>query len=136
MMHFKWALVVGLSLALLGCNAQPKRADEAGRVLIESGNLTHLIKVTRQESDRVEGGLLRVRSEIDNKKKENVWVDIQVVWKDAKGFKLYETNWAPLMLPARYVTSQEIVCMRPEAADYEFRIRGGTETIAVPKRGR
>ena len=127
--QLKIALVFGLSLALLGCNAEPKRADEAGRVLLESSMTKHNVKVARQESDRIEGGLLRVRTLLDNKEKENVWVDIQVVWKDATGFKVYETNWAPLMLPARYVTTHEIVSMRADVADYEYRIRGGSKTV-------
>ena len=127
--RLKIALVFGLSLALLGCNAEPKRADEAGRVLLESSMTRHNVKVARQESDRIEGGLLRVRTLLDNKEKENVWVDIQVVWKDATGFKVYETNWAPLMLPARYVTTHEIVSMRADVADYEYRIRGGSKTV-------
>lgn len=126
--RLKIALVFGLSLALLGCNAEPKRADEAGRVLLESSMTRHNVKVARQESDRIEGGLLRVRTLLDNKEKENVWVDIQVVWKDATGFKVYETNWAPLMLPARYVSTHEIVSMRADVADYEYRIRGGSKT--------
>ena len=126
--QLKIALVFGLSLALLGCNAEPNRADEAGRVLLESSITKHNVKVARQESDRIEGGLLRVRTLLDNKEKENVWVDIQVVWKDATGFKVYETNWAPLMLPARYVTTHEIVSMRADVADYEYRIRGGSKT--------
>jgi uncharacterized protein YcfL len=120
---------LGLTVLLVGCNAEPKRADDSGRVLIESFTLKTLIKVVRQESDRVEGGLLRVRTVIDNKKKENIWVDIQVIWKDDKGFKVYETNWAPLMLPARYATTHEIVSMRADVADYEFRIRGGDKTV-------
>jgi len=127
--QLKIALVFGLSLALLGCNAEPKRADEAGRVLLESSMTKHNVKVARQESDRIEGGLLRVRTLLDNKEKENVWVDIQVVWKDATGFKVYETNWAPLMLPARYVSTHEIVSMRADVADYEYRIRGGSKTV-------
>ena len=127
--QLKIALVFGLSLALLGCNAEPKRADEAGRVLLESSITKHNVKVARQESDRIEGGLLRVRTLLDNKEKENVWVDIQVVWKDATGFKVYETNWAPLMLPARYVSTHEIVSMRADVADYEYRIRGGSKTV-------
>ena len=126
--RLKIALAFGLALALCGCNAEPKRADEAGRVLLESSVTTHNVKVARQESDRIEGGLLRVRTLLDNKEKENVWVDIQVVWKDARGFKVYETNWAPLMLPARYVTTHEIVSMRADVADYEYRIRGGSKT--------
>ena len=130
MASLRVALLLAVGLALVGCNAQPKRVDEAGRVLLESTNLKGLVKVVRQESDRVEGGLLRVRTELDNKKKENLWVDIQVVWKDAKGFKVYETNWAPLMLPARHVTTHEIVSLRADVADYEYRVRGGSKTVA------
>ncbi|MCX5670091.1 MAG: hypothetical protein NTU94_02060 [Planctomycetota bacterium] len=129
MASLRVALLLAIGLALVGCNAQPKRVDEAGRVLLESTNLKGLVKVVRQESDRVEGGLLRVRTELDNKKKENLWVDIQVVWKDAKGFKIYETNWAPLMLPARHVTSHEIVSLRADVADYEYRVRGGAKSV-------
>lgn len=122
-------VLTALGLLAVGCTAKPKQIDEQGRVYIESGNLTHLIKVVRQESDRIEGGLLRVRTDIQNKKKENLWVDIQVVWKDAKGFKVYETNWAPLMLPARFTTTHEIASMRADVADYEYRIRGGDKTV-------
>jgi uncharacterized protein YcfL len=129
MASLRVALLLAVGLALVGCNAQPKRVDETGRVLLESTNLKGLVKVVRQESDRVEGGLLRVRTELDNKKKENLWVDIQVVWKDAKGFKIYETNWAPLMLPARHVTSHEIVSLRADVADYEYRVRGGAKSV-------
>lgn len=129
MASLRVALLLAVGLALVGCNAQPKRVDETGRVLLESTNLKGLVKVVRQESDRVEGGLLRVRTELDNKKKENLWVDIQVVWKDAKGFKVYETNWAPLMLPARHVTSHEIVSLRADVADYEYRVRGGAKSV-------
>jgi uncharacterized protein YcfL len=129
MASLRVALLLAVGLALVGCNAQPKRVDEAGRVLLESTNLKGLVKVVRQESDRVEGGLLRVRTELDNKKKENLWVDIQVVWKDAKGFKVYETNWAPLMLPARHVTTHEIVSLRADVADYEYRVRGGATSV-------
>jgi uncharacterized protein YcfL len=127
------AAALGLlgSLLAAGCTAHPKQVDESGRVWIENTNLKMLVKVVRQESDRVEGGLLRVRTDLQNKKKENLWVDIQVVWKDAKGFKVYETNWAPLMLPARFTTTHEIVSMKADVADYEYRIRGGAKTAKI-----
>lgn len=118
-----------LTLLAVGCTAHPKQVDEEGRVWIEDTNLKMLVKVVRQESDRVEGGLLRVRTDIQNKQKEEIWVDIQVVWKDAKGFKVYETNWAPLMLPARFTTTHEIVSMKADVADYEYRIRGGSKSV-------
>jgi uncharacterized protein YcfL len=120
-----------LALLVVGCTAHPKQVDEEGRVWIEDTNLKLMVKVVRQESDRVEGGLLRVRTDIQNKQKENLWVDIQVVWKDAKGFKVYETNWAPLMLPARFTTTHEIVSMKGDVADYEYRIRGGSKSVKL-----
>ena len=88
MARLRFLLAVAASIALLGCNAEPKRVDEGGRVLLESSMTKHNIKVQRQESDRIEGGLLRIRTLLDNKEKQNVWVDIQVVWKDASGFKI------------------------------------------------
>jgi hypothetical protein len=101
MARMRCVLAVAVTLGLLGCNAEPKRVDDRGRVLLESSMTKH-----------------------------NVWVDIQIVWKDAKGFKVYETNWAPMMLPARYVSTHEIVSMRADVADYEYRVRGGSKTVA------
>ena len=135
MRQLKLATIVVLAAALVGCNAEPKRMDNSGRVLLESSMTKHNVYVARQESDRIEGGLLRVRTLLDNKEKENVWVDIQVIWKDDKGFEVYKTNWATLMLPARYVSTHEIVSMRADVADYEYRVRGGSKTV-TPNDGR
>ena len=123
------ALALGLAIGLAGCEANPKMVDQEGRVFFESGtDVGHHVSVVRQESDRVEGNLLRVRTDLKNRVKEDVWIDVQIVWKDAKGFKLYETNWAPLMIPARFTKTHEVVCMQPAAADYEFRVRKPRKT--------
>ena len=127
-------LLVGAAVGFAGCEAKPKRVDDQGRVLLEGYTVSRYVSVVRQESDRVEGGLLRVRTDLKNKKKENLWVDIQVVWKDAKGFEVYKTNWAPLMLAARYVTTHEIVSMRADVADYEFRVRQPAKELKKPGR--
>jgi len=125
-------LLVGAAVGFAGCEAKPKRVDDQGRVLLEGYTVSRYVSVVRQESDRVEGGLLRVRTDLKNKKKENLWVDIQVVWKDAKGFEVYKTNWAPMMLAARYVTTHEIVSMRADVADYEFRVRQPAKELKKP----
>jgi len=125
-------LLVGAAVGFAGCEAKPKRVDDQGRVLLEGYTVSRYVSVVRQESDRVEGGLLRVRTDLKNKKKENLWVDIQVVWKDAKGFEVYKTNWAPMMLAARYVTTHEIVSMRADVADYEFRVRQPATELKKP----
>ena len=127
-------LLVGAAVGFAGCEAKPKRVDDQGRVLLEGYTVSRYVSVVRQESDRVEGGLLRVRTDLKNKKKENLWVDIQVVWKDAKGFEVYKTNWAPMMLAARYVTTHEIVSMRADVADYAFRVRQPAKELKKPGR--
>lgn len=129
MVRLTLAVSLGLIVCFAGCEANPKRADEQGRVLYEGFTTSRYVHVVRQDSDRVEGGLLRIRTDLKNTHKQNVWVDIQVVWKDAKGFKVYETSWAPLMLPARFVSTHEIVSMKPDVADYEYRIRQPTRTV-------
>ena len=123
MLRTAMVLSIGLMIGLAGCEAQPKRVDDQGRVLLEGWTVSQFVRVVRQQSDRIEGGLLRIRTDLKNRKKENIWVDIKVIWKDAGGFALYETNWAPLMLPARYETTHEIASLRADVADYEFRIR-------------
>ena len=122
-------LAAGLAVALVGCNAHPHKADEQGRVLLENTAVKTHVEVLKQVSDRIEGDLLRVRSLLHNKSKENVYIDIQVVWKDADGFEIYKTNWAPFFLPARQDTTHEIASMRADVADYEYRIRQATKTV-------
>jgi uncharacterized protein YcfL len=122
-------LAAGLAVALVGCNAHPHKADEQGRVLLENTAVKTHVEVLKQVSDRIEGDLLRVRTLLHNKSKENVFIDIQVVWKDADGFEVYKTNWAPFFLAARQDTTHEIASMRAGVVDYEYRIRQATKTV-------
>jgi uncharacterized protein YcfL len=122
-MVYRMMLLVGIGMLVAGCEANPKRADVEGRVLLEDDNLSQLIAVIRQTSDRIDGDLLRIRTEIKNKTEKDLWVDVQIVWKDKDGHRAYETNWAPLFLPGRFVTDHEVASMRADVADYEFRVR-------------
>ena len=127
------AAVMAAGLVVLaGCEANPKRVDQEGRVLLEGYTVSRYVRVVRQASDRIEGGLLRVRTDLKNTHKVNIWVDIQVVWKDAQGFEVYATNWAPFMLPARYVTTHEIASINADVADYEYRIRQASKELQKP----
>jgi len=120
-------LAAGLAVAIVGCNAHPHKADEQGRILLENTAVKTHVEVLRQVADRIDGDLLRVRTLLHNKKKEDVFIDIQVVWKDADGFEVYKTNWAPFFLAARQDTTHEIASMRADVSDYEFRIRQATK---------
>ena len=107
-----------------GCEAQTiTPPGSEGRIQIAGSTLAAHIRVVQQDSDRIEGGLLRIRTELKNRIKEDLWVDVQVVWKDGQGYEVYKTNWAPLYLPARLVQTHEVASLRPDVADYEFRMR-------------
>ena len=118
-----------LAVALAGCEAQPKQMDAHGRVLLEGDRMAGVVRVVRQTSDRIEGGLLRVRTLIKNRTKEDLWVDVQLVWKDKDGYEMYTTNWQPCFLPARLETTHEVASMNADVADYEFRMRRAAETV-------
>lgn len=130
-MVWKIWCVSGLAMLLFGCEANPKRADLEGRILLQEDDLAHLIHVVRQTPDRIEGDLLRVRTRIKNRTDDDLWVDVQMVWKDDQGYELYATNWAPLFLPARFVTKHEVASLRPDVADYELRLRNPTKTVEI-----
>jgi uncharacterized protein YcfL len=123
-----WCMA-GAALLLVGCEANPKRADLSGRILLEDGHLGRVIQMVRQDSDRIDGDLLRVRTEIRNRTDDDLWVDVQMVWKDEQGYELYATNWAPLFLPARYVTKHEVASLRPDVVDYELRLRNPAKPV-------
>jgi len=119
---------IGLLIGLAGCDAKYHRRDEAGRILFENTAVKDCVRVIQQDSDRIEGGLLRVRTILKCKKKEDIFVDVKTVWKDAKGYALYETSWAPFLLTAREPKTLEVVSMRADVADYELRVRQAKKT--------
>ncbi len=115
-----------LSTLATGCGEEPARLEVAPNILfVDPGapGLTGQVEIVRQVKDRVEGNLLRVRTQFRSRAKGGLWIDIQVAWKDKDGFELYKTNWAPKHVPAGVIEDHEIVCMRDDVADYEFRIR-------------
>ncbi|MEW6249238.1 MAG: hypothetical protein AB1716_01200 [Planctomycetota bacterium] len=123
----KAVLAGGVLLVLAGCRANPYHADVSGRVLYESRGLAHLITVQTSEADRIEGGLLRVRANLKNDTRDDLWVDVQTVWKQ-NGFEKYRTSWAPLMLPARFEQTYEVASLNADVDDYELRFRKPTRT--------
>jgi len=110
-----------------GCGDEPAKVEVRSpmypHILIVDKPLGSQVQIVRQLSDRAEGNLMRVRTQMRNRTKDSLWIDIQVLWKDKDGFELYKTNWAPKHLPPGLVEDHDIVSMRSDAADYEFRIR-------------
>lgn len=125
-------LLLGVVSVCMPVGCEPKLAvkplmrDQSlktpGEVVFLDG-LNSKSQIVRQISDRIEGDLLRIRTQLRNTTGNDLWVDVQVVWKADDGFELYKTNWAPLHLPVGTTAQHEIVSMRSDVADYEYRIR-------------
>lgn len=128
MARIVWLIGV-LAVVLTGCRANPKVMDVNHRVLFEDKNVARLIGVERQTADRIAGDLLRVRTDLKNNSKADLWIDIQMVWKDREGYELYRTNWAPYLLAARFVTKHEVASLSAEPVDYELRVRRPAKTV-------
>ncbi len=105
-----------------GCD-EKKELRVSEKILFVDRDLGDDIRVVRHVADRIEGDLLRLRTQFRNRDDEARWVDIQVSWRDAGGFELYKTNWAAFRVPAGVVVDHDIASMRADVADYEFRIR-------------
>jgi len=112
-----------MSTLAIGCREEPARLEVAPHILFVDKPMIGQVEIVRQVTDRVEGNLLRIRTQFRSRAKDGLWIDIQVAWKDKDGFELYKTNWAPKHVPAGVIEDHEIVCMRDDVADYEFRIR-------------
>ena len=124
-------LLLGVASVCMPAGCGPKLAvkslsDQAlntpGKVVFLDG-LNSKSQIVRQISDRIEGDLLRIRTQLRNTTRKDLWVDVQIVWKADDGFELYKTNWAPLHLPVGTTAQHEIVSMRSDVANYEYRIR-------------
>lgn len=115
--------MAGVLILACGCSPEPVRIEAAPRVLLVDKPLSSQMEIVRQVPDRVDGNLMRIRTQMRNLTKNSLWIDIQVVWKDKDGFELYKTNWTAKHLPPGLAEDHDIVSMRSDAADYEFRIR-------------
>lgn len=119
-----WLPAVLMAGLVVGCDeAKPIRASNAPEILFVDNDVADQVEIVRHVADRTTGDLLRVRTQMRNKKDEELWVDIKVIWQDRDGFTLDETNWAPFRLPGGTVEDYEIVSLRSDVEAYEMRIR-------------
>ncbi|HNX26660.1 MAG TPA: hypothetical protein PKK48_04560 [Phycisphaerae bacterium] len=107
---------------ICGCDDSPKEMLVDGNMVLFFDGLQKDVKIIRQISEILPGGLTRIRTQFKNTDDDTKWIDIQVVWRDADGMELYKTSWQSFHLPGRSVEQYDITSLKP-AASYEFRIR-------------
>jgi hypothetical protein len=136
----KTRLTVGFCLAALllaGCKSTMKPADthvednpylQQGRIQFENSTMGELIHIARVDTERVNGGMLKVIVTVRNLKKDNFWSEFRTTFLDERGHVLEQTNWEPIELNARTLSEYTCTSINSRAADYQIVVRNPAKT--------
>lgn len=116
-------MMVLSAATLIGCGPEKNKMVVSSKILFVDSGLKKDIRIVRHVADRIEGNLMRIRTQFKNSEDDIQWIDIQVSWKDREGFEKYKTSWAAFQVPVGIVVDHDISSMNADVADYEFRIR-------------
>ena len=131
-MHHRFVRLVLLPVFVSGCESVPRAASlnamekpyqEHGRIQYLSSGLSKCAEIVKHKADRTEGGLLRVQTGIRNHKDRNVVVEIKVSFTDEDGFEREATNWEPIILGRRDITTYTRASLGSQVSDYRIAIR-------------
>ncbi len=81
------------------------------------------LRVTGVRGQRLPSGQMEVTVAIENLWAKDVWVDAQTVFTDSGGFEIESTNWQPLHLEGRAITTYRSNSITGNATDFRVRIR-------------
>lgn len=124
-------------LLLAGCKSTTKQAIihvednphvQQGRIQFENSSMDELIQIVRVDSERLNGGLLKVYVTVRNLKKDNFWSEFRTTFLDERGHVLEQTNWEPIQLTARTVSEYTCTSISSRAADYQIVVRNPAKT--------
>ena len=97
--------------------------QETEKILLLDFVLTRYLNVVKQAANRLPGGQLQVKVDIENEENKDVWCDVQVIFRGEDGFEVEKTNWQPQLFHKRTVTTIARNSLSPSAADYRILIR-------------
>jgi uncharacterized protein YcfL len=113
---------------ILGCG--PYRASthkdplqETEKIVMLDHVLTRYLNIVKQGANRLPGGQLQVKVEMENEENDDIWTDIKVIFRGQDGFELESTDWEPFMFHRRTVTTFKRNSLNAAAADYRILIR-------------
>lgn len=102
-------------------NTNPMQSTE--KVVLLDYALARYLNVVRHKGGHLEAGQLEVNLEIENEENNDVWADVQVIFRDKDGFELEKTNWEPVQFHRRTVTTFKRNSLSAKADDYRILIR-------------
>ncbi|MDD4907537.1 MAG: hypothetical protein PHJ00_00585 [Candidatus Omnitrophica bacterium] len=92
-------------------------------IMLDSG-LASRLRLVDDTTERTPDSRLIVKAKLMNRLEKTLRVQVQTVFKDAKGFATGdETNWELLIIPAKAYYYYETKAMNTKAAGYVIRCR-------------
>lgn len=124
----KRKLLVASILFLSACGAakigtDPSALQESEHVLLMNRGHKLSLKVVKSKIEKLPSGQMEVAVEIENRNNDDIFTDIQVVFRGADGFEIEKTSWTPFQFPHHAVTTYKASSMSPNVVDYRILIR-------------
>lgn len=135
MTRYAIASICLLAWTLAGCRTETAELHpednpylSEGRIQFESHTTDAIVDVVRVDTERLNGGLLKVIVTLRNKTKSNFFAEFRTTFLDDKRHVLEQTNWEPIELNARTVSEYTCTSINPKAADYQIILRKPAKT--------
>ena len=124
-----------LAAAVVGCTTDPAELPpesnpylQQGRIEFESHTTDAIVHIVKVDTERINGGLLKVIVTLRNKTEDNLFAEFRTTFLDEKKHVLEQTNWEPVELNARTVSEYTCTSISPKADDYQIVIRKPSKT--------
>lgn len=124
----KYVMILSTLLLFVGCGAtkagkNPSPIQETEHIVLLDRFHKLWLKVVKSKIERLPGGQMEVALEMENRKDDDIWTDVQVIFRGADGFEIEKTSWTPFMFHRREVSTFKASSMNPNVVDYRIIIR-------------
>lgn len=124
----KYVMILSTLLLFVGCGAtkagkNPSPIQETEHVILLDRAHKLWLKVVKSKIEKLPAGQMEVALEMENRKDDDIWTDVQVIFRGADGFEIEKTSWTPFMFHRREVSTFRTSSMNPNAVDYRIIIR-------------
>jgi hypothetical protein len=118
-----------IALFLQSCGAYSSRApitsvvEETDKVVYKDFSSKINFGVVALKQSKLEGGQLKVQLRIENWTDDDIWCEVQTIFKDKSGFEIEKTNYAPILFKRRQVNDYQTNSISSDAEDFNIIIR-------------